>query len=56
MQLELTSQEIQTIIRALDAQPHGAVRALIDSIIAQHNKQIKQENPVTEAPDETVAP
>ena len=50
MQLELTSQEIQTIIRALDAQPHGAVRALIDSIIVQHNKQAE------EAPDETVAP
>ncbi len=45
IELELSTQEIQTILDALGARPHNQVRALIDKIYRQAQAQLPPPEP-----------
>lgn len=42
IQLSFTVEQLNTILRCLDAAPHGQVRQLIDVIIAETTRQQQQ--------------
>lgn len=44
IQLNLNIEQINTILRCLDAAPHGQVRQLIDAILNEAARQQNQQN------------
>lgn len=44
IQLTFTIEQINTILRCLDAAPHGQVRQLIDVILNEVTRQQNQQN------------